>query len=287
MPEINSDLGSLLDSIERHQAIVNGWDETHRQTVHDLCEAIEQLHKTAFSRLILDLKADPHIHPALRQAVSDEVVYAVLRHLEIIKPSLNERVDAALESVRPFLQSHGGNVELVNIQAPDTVAIRLLGTCEGCPSANFTLVEGVEKAIKERCPEVVTINKVNGLNSSSVTNGVALPLVSPFAKTEDPGWQFALRMEEIPQTGIVVKEFNTHSILFSRQGHKVNCFENACAHMGMSLEMGTIEEGILTCPYHGFQYSLATGECLTAPEVQLIPHPVRVRGMQVEVKLTD
>ena len=196
-------------------------------------------------------------------------------------------MEAALCSVRPFLQSHGGNVELVSLQPPDTVDIRLLGTCDGCPSSNLTLTEGVEKVIKEQCPEIHTINKVRGVSQQATSNGASLHLVSPFVKPKDHSWQSVLPLEDIPDDGILVKELNGHSLLFSRQGYLVSCFENACAHMGMSLEMGQIKDGIITCPYHGFQYSLTTGECLTAPEVQLLPHEIRVNAPKVEIKISQ
>jgi nitrite reductase/ring-hydroxylating ferredoxin subunit len=53
----------------------------------------------------------------------------------------------------------------------------------------------------------------------------------------------------------------------------------------MPLEMGAIDDGVITCAYHGFQYLLETGECLTAPEVQLRVHAVRVVGERVQVRL--
>ncbi|HBP88560.1 MAG: NifU family protein [Nitrospira sp.] len=280
------DLASFLGTIERLESIVAQWDDTHRQTVLALRESIDQLHKEALSRIILLFKSDPATQAVLRQAASDELVYAVLRHLGLVKPSLNERVEAALDGVRPLLQSHGGNVELVRLQLPDTVEIRLLGACDGCPSSNLTLTEGVEKAIREQCPEIRTIHKIKGLAHAPTGNGVPLHLVSPFTKSRDSSWMVALQVEEIPDGGILVKELDGHSLLFSRQGSRISCFENACAHMGMSLEMGEINHGIITCPYHGFQYSLTTGECLTAPEVQLLPHDTRVDGPKVEMKIS-
>jgi nitrite reductase/ring-hydroxylating ferredoxin subunit len=65
----------------------------------------------------------------------------------------------------------------------------------------------------------------------------------------------------------------------------VSCFDNACAHLGMPLEMGEVADGIITCSYHGFRYLLETGECLTAPEVQLVTHAVRVRDDRIAVRL--
>ncbi len=286
-PSGHADLASMVQDIQKLESIITGWEDSHQHTVQALRHAIDQLHREAFSRLIREIKTDPAAKPGLRQAVSDEVVYAVLRHFQLIKPSLHERVEDALDSVRPSLQTHGGNVELVAVHPPDTVEIRLLGACDGCPSSNLTLTEGVEKAIKEYCPEVTAIRKVKGSPITNSENGVPLHFVSPFAKSEDQGWEYVTDLEQIPEGSIAVKEINGQSLLMSREGHQVTCFENRCAHMGMPLDMGDIKDGILTCPYHGFQYSLSSGECLTAPEVQLLPHAVRVTGTTVEVKISE
>ncbi len=285
--QVQPALASLVHGIERLESIIAGWEDTQQNTVQALRQSIDQLHKEAFSRLIREIKSDPAAQSGLRQAVSDEVVYAVLRHFQLIKPSLHERLEDALNSVRPGLQAHGGNVELVAVHPPDIVEIRLVGACDGCPSSNLTLTEGVEKAIKNYCPEIATINKVKETSEVSGENGVLLNFVSPFAKSGDQGWQFATNVEQILEGGMTVKEVKGHSLLMSREGQRITCFENRCAHMGMPLDMGEVKDGILTCPYHGFQYSLASGKCLTAPEVQLLPHAVRVTGTTVEVKISE
>jgi Fe-S cluster biogenesis protein NfuA/nitrite reductase/ring-hydroxylating ferredoxin subunit len=278
-------LSSLLKDVESLEAVVQGWDEAQRLTVRALRQAVDDLHKEAFARLIRGLKAEPAALPALKQAVGDEVVYAVLRHLELVKPSLAERIEQALASIRPLLQGHGGNVELVKVEAPDTVEIKLSGACDGCPSSSLTLTEGIEKAIREHCPEITTIRKVKESHSASPENGTPVFFVSPFALKSEAGWQAAMELDAIPDKGIRVLELNGQSLLFSRHEHRVTCFQNACAHMGMPLDMGAVADGVITCPYHGFRYDLSSGECLTAPEVQLVPHAVRVVGSAVEVKL--
>ncbi len=58
------------------------------------------------------------------------------------------------------------------------------------------------------------------------------------------------------------------------------------AHLGMPLDTGEVKEGVLTCPYHAFEYLLKSGECLTVPEVQLQMHPVRVKDNRVEVSFS-
>jgi len=281
------ELRELVQHIERLESLVDTWEQSQQDTVKALRQATDRLHTEAFSRLIREIKALPSAQAGLRQAVSDEVVYAVLRHFELIKPSLHERIEDALASVRPSLQTHAGDVELVAVYPPDTVEIRLLGACHGCPSSNLTLTEGVEKAIRNHCPEITTVQTIKGVATLTEEPGVPLHLVSPFAKSAEDRWQSVMNVEQIPDGGVVVKEIDGHSLLLSRQGHHVTCFENSCAHMGMPLEMGEVNDGIITCPYHGFQYSLTSGECLTAPEVQLLPHVVRVTGTTVELKFSE
>ncbi|MEE8575140.1 MAG: NifU family protein [Thermodesulfobacteriota bacterium] len=74
---------------------------------------------------------------------------------------LKERVQEALEGIRPALQADGGDVSLVDIdEAEGIVKVELQGACAGCPSAQITLVMGVERAIKEAVPEVKQVVSV-------------------------------------------------------------------------------------------------------------------------------
>lgn len=278
-------LDRLLKDIQSLEALVEDWDEQQRNTVTALKQAHDDLNRTAFTRLIRLLKTEPAVMPLLKEAVGDEVVYAVLRHHGILKPTLQERIEDALASVRPYLASHGGDVEVVNILPPDTVEIRLLGACDGCPASSLTLSEGVEKAIKEHCPEITTINKAKGGVTAKPVDGVRVDFVSPFARSDDAGWVFVCKLQTIPEGNIKVATVNDNEVLLSRFDEKVTCYQNACAHLGMPMDMGEVRNGNLICPHHGFEYSLASGECLTAPEVQLITHAVRVMDDRVEVKL--
>ena len=276
-------LAGLLKDIEALQSVVAGWDEQQRNTVEALQRAIDALHREAFARLIRLLKQEPAAAGRLREAASDEVIYAVLRHLELLKPSLDERLQQALDSVRPYLHEHGGDVELVAVEPPDTVVIRLTGACDGCPASGLTLSAGVEKAIREHCPEITTIRKARG---EAGPRAVPVDFVSPFAAGEADGWREVAALADIPEGDLCTLEIDGRSLLLTRDGGRVHCYENACAHLGMPLEGGEVADGILTCPYHGFRYALATGECLTAPEVQLQAHGVRVVDGRVEVRLT-
>lgn len=278
-------LDVLLKDIAILEELISGWDEQQQSTVQALKAAIDAINKETLTRLIRALKSEPAALSTLKGALSDDVVYSVLRYHELVKPSLHERLEDALDSVRPYLASHGGNVEIVKVEPPDKVTIRLLGSCDGCPAAGLTLSAGVEKAIKEYCPEITDIVKAKGgPTATPPPSEQTLHFVSPFANAADQGWVRAAKIDEIPEGDIKCMDLDGHSLLFSRIDQRVTCFENACSHLGMPMDTGSVANGIITCPHHQFEYSLESGECLTAPEVQLQTHAVRIFDEYVEVK---
>ena len=66
---------------------------------------------------------------------------------------MREKVEAALEQIRPTLMADGGNVELVDVDE-GVVKLRLTGACGGCPMATMTLQHGIERVLREQVPEV-------------------------------------------------------------------------------------------------------------------------------------
>lgn len=72
---------------------------------------------------------------------------------------MRKKVEEVLNLIRPALEADGGNVELVDI-VDGVVQVRLLGACGGCPMSQVTLSQGIEKALKERIPEVVRVEAV-------------------------------------------------------------------------------------------------------------------------------
>lgn len=76
---------------------------------------------------------------------------------------LLERVDAALESVRPHLKVDGGNVELVGVTEDMHVQIKWMGNCESCNMSAMTLRAGIEEAIRSKIPEIKGVVAINGV----------------------------------------------------------------------------------------------------------------------------
>jgi Fe-S cluster biogenesis protein NfuA/nitrite reductase/ring-hydroxylating ferredoxin subunit len=276
-------LEELVQEINRFEAIISEWDESQRCVAVGLKRAIEALHKAALTNLIKSLKQESML--ALRHAVTDEVVYAVMLYHELVKPPkppLSQRIQTALEEVRPGLKSHNGDVELVAIKPPDTVEVRLIGTCSSCPASTLTLSQGVEQAIKNYCPE---ITRVIAVNNNPTVNNANSSLVSPFPAKITATWIKLATIDEVPEFSVLAVQLAGNSLILHRQGITVTCYRNACTHLGSALDQGQVENGILTCPSHGFQYKLETGECLTAPDVSLQSYQVKIKDDKVFVKL--
>src|SRR5271156_2109278 len=156
MPE-SQNLRAAGDRIE--QAL----DELHAtadpRTINlaeELLRLVSDLYGAGFARTV-EL-AREHAPALLEEFVHDELVGSLLLVQGLHPESIDNRVEGALVSVRPFLAQHGGDVELLGIdEERGAVKLRLLGSCDGCPSSASTLRGAVEVAITEAAPEVARI----------------------------------------------------------------------------------------------------------------------------------
>ena len=74
---------------------------------------------------------------------------------------LLKRVESALDTIRPYLETDGGNVSIEEITPDNVVRLRLLGSCGSCPMSIMTLKAGIEQAIKRAVPEIISVEAVN------------------------------------------------------------------------------------------------------------------------------
>lgn len=80
------------------------------------------------------------------------------------KKSLLQKVDQALDDVRPHLQVDGGNVEVVDLTDDMIVKVKWLGACQNCSMSLMTMKAGLEMTIKSQMPEIAGVQAINGLN---------------------------------------------------------------------------------------------------------------------------
>jgi Fe-S cluster biogenesis protein NfuA len=73
--------------------------------------------------------------------------------------NMREKVEKALNDIRPHLQADGGNVELVDVE-DGIVKVRLTGACAGCPMSQMTLKQGIEGYVKRAIPEIISVESV-------------------------------------------------------------------------------------------------------------------------------
>ncbi|MCU0609618.1 MAG: NifU family protein [Chitinispirillaceae bacterium] len=73
---------------------------------------------------------------------------------------MKERVQKVIDEIRPDLQADGGDIELVEVTEANVVRVRLQGACRGCPGAAMTLKNGVERLLKQRIPEIASVEPV-------------------------------------------------------------------------------------------------------------------------------
>jgi nitrite reductase/ring-hydroxylating ferredoxin subunit/Fe-S cluster biogenesis protein NfuA len=284
-----ADLGAMVADLERLERVFQDWPPHERSAVAAYKRAVDKLHAEALRRLVRACKTEPAALATLRAAVTDDVVYCVMRQLRLMKPSLDERVEHALASVRPMLAQHGGDVELVRV-APPVIEVRLLGACDGCAASAMTFHAGVKQAVLEGCPEITDVIHIKsargGRTPPAPVPAQASPLVSPFALGRAPIWRHACELADLADGRLHALAISGLELLLVQHADRVSCVANACAHLGLALDDGELAAGVLTCAHHGFQYDLATGACLTAPAVALTTYPARVIGTRVEVRLT-
>ena len=76
---------------------------------------------------------------------------------------LISKIESALDDIRPHLAVDGGNVEIVEVTDDNVLKIKWLGNCEGCNMSTMTMKAGIEQAVKNKVPEIVSIEAVNGV----------------------------------------------------------------------------------------------------------------------------
>lgn len=140
------DLDSLLERLRELLADLEALDEPVRMRVFEFLDGFETVHRTAVHRLA-EILGDDGVE---RVRGSDP---AVAWLLEAYGVGVDERAEAeaALTGIRPYIDSHGGTIELLDA-ADGVVRIRLAGSCSGCSASAVTLQRGVEEALREGMP---------------------------------------------------------------------------------------------------------------------------------------
>jgi len=137
----------LVQEIERVS------DPAVRSLSKQLVQSLMDLHGSGLERLLeIVHRAGDTGQRIIDELGSDELVRSLLLLYGLHPLDLQTRIVQALEKTRPYLRSHGGNVELVGVNDAGAVTLRLEGSCHSCPSSAVTLQSTVEQAIYDAAP---------------------------------------------------------------------------------------------------------------------------------------
>src|SRR3954452_17874984 len=150
-----------MDVVERVEALLAEVEGDPK--AQELVQALVELYGEGLTRIVATV-------PDPRALAEDDLVAHLLLLHDLHPVPLEERVQGALEEVKPYMQSHGGGVELVGIEE-GVVQLRMQGSCEGCAASELTLKLAIEDAIQKAAPDV---ERVEAVGQPAVVQ-VALP----------------------------------------------------------------------------------------------------------------
>jgi nitrite reductase/ring-hydroxylating ferredoxin subunit len=184
--------------------------------------------------------------------------------------------------VRPYMESHGGDVDLVSLQG-DVARLRLKGSCDGCPASASTLELAVKQALEEAAPDLlgIEVDGPSGVGPAGV--GHPLPLVD--SARPRPGWTVVEGMSDLVAGEMRSVVVSGARVLVARVGGTLLAYRDSCAGCGSPLGSGDLKEGVLMCSSCGRRFELAlAGRVLGADgPLQLQPIPLLAENGAVKL----
>jgi len=170
-----SDLRAVGDRIEGLLAELRTiTDRRARETAEELVRSLLELYGGGLARMMDIVFESGSGGELFDRFAADDLVASLLLLHDLHPEDAESRILYALDVVRPYLASHGGDVQLLGI-LDGVVRLRLLGSCHGCPSSSVTMKLAIEKAIGEAAPEVTRIEVEGAGEGSLVQIGLKCP----------------------------------------------------------------------------------------------------------------
>lgn len=249
--------------------------------VEELVERIVRFHGAGLERVLAIAAGvvEPKDGTFEKSLADDEVVSSLLLLHGLHPLPTRDRVERALEEVRPYLSSHAGGVELQRIDETGVAHLRLLGSCRGCPSSRVTIEDAIERAIEEAAPEIVRVEVEEGedrpendLVRIGKRSGRRKRWVSLDGLSDQPdGWLQGLVVEGAP-------------LLLLRVDGALLAYENACGGCGARMEGAALEGAWLCCGGCGARFDVTrAGRSLEGKHLSPVPLLLEESGARVAV----
>jgi Fe-S cluster biogenesis protein NfuA/nitrite reductase/ring-hydroxylating ferredoxin subunit len=273
--ELVADVERLLEDLETLA------DPVARQTATGVVQALLELYGAGLERMVDEI-APRDVDGEIARAFADDELISHLLSLHGLHPvPLEQRVRDALTGVRPYLESHGGNVELLEVDG-STVRLRMEGSCSGCPSSAMTLKLAIENAIQKAAPEIAEVVAQEQepaaapslLQIEIAPAPAAAPAAAP-APVPTGAWTTIGALREVEERRVTVKQVEGAELALLRLTSHLYAYRAHCPACEHPLDGAAIEGSELTCPGCGDRYdALRAGRGLDRPELHLEPVPL-------------
>jgi Fe-S cluster biogenesis protein NfuA/nitrite reductase/ring-hydroxylating ferredoxin subunit len=171
---------------------------------------------------------------ACEDLIHDRIVSGMLLIHGLHPASLETRLTEALEKIRPYMQSDGGNVELLSLEE-DFARLRLEGACKTCPSSGVTLDLAVRHAIEEACPDLIGY-EVEGAVESAVP-----------ATRAASEWKPVEHARYLQEGGLARAVVSDVPLVLCKAGGQLYTYRDRCPACNLPLHLGALADGILSC----------------------------------------
>ncbi len=281
------------------------------QAVAELETLVETLERDGDERALMLLELIDAIHrPALQLITSGEVDHpvaaAVLSMYDLGPMEERMQVEEALDEVRPYIESHGGALELLDVD-DGVVHVQMSGSCSGCAASAITLRRGVEEVLRLRYDafkEVVAHEPESADAEENGGGGADLLQIEQHNGGDGGGGGQLLQidglkrpvfvdvgtLDELPPGKLKAADVQGKSILLANVDGEPYAFKNVCPVDGRSpLDGGRLTNGVIVCPWHNCAYDARSGKRADDEPGQsalaVVPIAVRDGALQVAVNV--
>jgi Fe-S cluster biogenesis protein NfuA/nitrite reductase/ring-hydroxylating ferredoxin subunit len=264
-------------------------DPETRATAVELMQSLMDLHGAGFERMMdLTFEAGEPGRAIIDSFARDQLIGSLLLLYGLHPLPLEERVLQALDNVRPYLRSHGGNVELLGVTTDGVVQLKLEGSCHGCASSALTLKLAIEGAVYDAAPDMVALQVEGVVEQQAPSNFVKLQGRNGASQPANGkgGWEEVNGLDSLVQGAARAIEVDGRSVLFCRLGDTFYAYESNCPGCGQALAGASFETTNLICPACEQRYDVAqAGRALNQSNPHLEPFPLLVEQGRAKVAL--
>ena len=253
-------------------------DPKAKSKAAEVVQVLLELYSEGLARMMEAISQGGNGERIFEALTEDELVSHLLLLHGLHPLDVQTRVVRALEEVRPYLQSHGGNVELLGVEG-GVARVRMEGSCDGCPSSTVTLKLAIEEAILKAAPDLERIEAEGVAEPKPATTFVAGPTLRKKKRPGEDGayWTVVGGLPQLSGGGMLLKEISGEPVLFVKLEDDFYAYRHLCPGCGESLEEGSLMGAELTCSGCSHRYDVRrAGRCLDAPQLHLEPIPLLV-----------